>query len=248
MTTTAYHLDGNLATVPAGVTPSPRGIYEWVNLEACRRCGGAGGWKGWPGFVCYECGGERKASYRARAYTAEYLARFQEREARKAAREQAAFDRALAKFAEAFGLTFDQAVQTAEFVGGDRAADIVASVFRTFDKAGPSERQSAAVAAILARPAEFGPESVPTRPTLATLAAGRHTLAGKFVSTRLVESQFGVALKGLFIAEVDGAEAKVWMTVPAAAPNVGEAVTLAVTVEPGSEPGFHYGKRPKVVG
>ena len=93
------------------------------------------------------------------------------------------------------------------------------------------------------------------KPAPVILPAGRQMLTGTFVTVRWHETQFGRTVKGLLVATRDGGEAKVWMTAPGEAYRLESGdpeptrleLELAVTIEPATDPGFHFGTRPAKV-
>jgi hypothetical protein len=98
-----------------------------------------------------------------------------------------------------------------------------------------SEKQVAAVRTSLNRAAK---ES-----TASDCPSGRVTVRGEVVSTKSVESQYGVTLK-MLVRAVEGF--KVWCTVPRELDaSKGDTITITVTLEPSADdPKFGFGKRP----
>lgn len=87
------------------------------------------------------------------------------------------------------------------------------------------------------------------RETQQPWAAGRQLVTGTVVSCRWVDNDFGSSLKGL-LATADGH--KVWLTIPRGVDGTadeirGRQLTVKVTIQPQSDPGFAFGSRPVLV-
>jgi hypothetical protein len=79
--------------------------------------------------------------------------------------------------------------------------------------------------------------------------AGRVTLVGTFTSRRAEHGDYGLVVKGLFVAE---SGEKVWCSIPSSVDaadiaTVRPRLSLTVTVEQSKDVGFYFGSRPKAV-
>lgn len=267
-TQVAYWKGGGLRErmIPTGLAPNERGEYRWIEMQNCRRCGGAGGSRHWPGFTCYECGGACKRPYDEVAVTrerAEKLAAAADRRIAKANKQY--FEKVAAADAlllPRLGLSWTQLCELAAYDREEGPAhDIARKVCHGVGKNPatgmvPSEAQWKVLDDLIAwfdgieARAAAAPEKV-------VLPAGRQTLTGRFVMMRVQRNDFGSTTKGLFVVDSVDGEAKVWMTAPKEAyewdrveqePRALKVrLEMAVTIEPAQDPGFHYGTRPAKV-
>ena len=224
-----------------------KGVAFYSVPWLCGRCGGQGGSDAWKftGGTCYECGGSGHRGrtkaikvYTQVAYDKLSAARVK-RESVKAAKEVAKHE--AAKVAAAIALEnfrVENAVLIADLNAyAGRNAFIHDLRAKLHEYGSLSEKQVDAVHASLDRAAK---ESM-----AADCPSGRVTVCGEVVSTKSVESQYGITLK-MLVRAVEGF--KVWCTVPAKLTvERGTTVKFTVTLEPSADdPKFGFGKRPVV--
>jgi hypothetical protein len=89
----------------------------------------------------------------------------------------------------------------------------------------------------------LNPAPVVAEPEPLVLQEGRDTYTGRFVAFKTSEGPYGYVLKGLFIVEQDGKQAKIWMTVPSDCEKDVE-VKIAVKLTKSDKLGFYFGNRP----
>lgn len=255
--------------IPAGLAPDANGQYHWTEVEACRRCGGQGGSRHWPGFTCYECGGGGRMPYQHEAQTeaaaiAAKLAH-EKAQARAAARWAKRIAAADAILLPRCGLGWRQLQDIAAWMHDEIALSILWKTAHGKVKKPlpPTDKQLAvldrladAPVAQLEREQAAAERKAAEEARLVDLPEARQELRGRFVHAKEQANDFGVTVKGLFLAELaDGGLAKVWMSIPRghyryedSAPVVDrdELVALKVTIARSADRGFHYGSRPKV--
>lgn len=122
-----------------------------------------------------------------------------------------------------------------------------------------SEKQVKAVLRIYQDAARKAAEPEEEEPTWVPAPLGRHTVTGTVLTARMKDSQWGTVLKLLLQVDTGEGAYKVWMNCPSdlwvshptlgrKSPWKGDSLTVKVTLEPGNEPSFVFGKRPKVIG
>lgn len=252
--------------IPAGLLPDANGEFRWEEMEPCHRCGGAGGSRHWPGFTCFECGGACRLPYPHEAVTrerAEALAlAAQKRVERQEARLQKRMAAADALLLPRVGLSWRQLLDIAGWMQDHVGLDILWKLAhgKTKKPAPPTEKQLAVLDRLAEAPARWlekaaadAARKADEEARLVDLPEGRQPLRGRFVSAKPQHSDFGVTVKGLFVAEVGEGLAKVWMSVPSGFYRWEDGdvrierdrvLEGKVTIERGQDKGFHYGKRP----
>jgi len=219
-----------------------KGIAVYSMPWPCGRCGGNGGSDAWKftGWTCYECGG---SGYRGRtksvkvytvdAYTKLVAAQLK-RDAAKAAKDAARREAAKVAALNALDLfKINNAALIADldaYAGRDTFIIDLRSKLHEYGSL--SEKQITAIRASLDRAAKS-----------ADCPSGRVMVQGEVVSTKCVESAYGMTVKMLVKAE-EGF--KVWCTVPSGLSAAkGETVKFTATLEPSADdPKFGFGKRP----
>ena len=237
---------GKPTEVPKRCNPSHGGVYYWSEVVRCPRCGGSGRYVTTVDHgACYQCMGERTINERRYAYTPEAYAKKAKRaEARraKAMREDAA--KWEARDAQLMGLIGLSAEQLYDCLLMADAPVMFYDLRLKADKPLSEKQQSALIKWM------EGFERMVNRvpPPVMELEVGKRiNVTARCVSAKYVDGAYGSTLKGLFVVEIDGSQAKIYMTVPTGMDGVGEAGEIAVTLEPSNDKGFYFGKRPKLV-
>ena len=232
----------------------PKGQATIVKPHICGRCGGAGGSDAWKftGWTCFQCGGRGETGLDTiKLFTAEKLAKLNataavkaEKKAAKAAAAKAVADAETearrAEFTAKHGALLGRAAAVAD--RNEFVKDVLA---KAVAKAEMTEKQEAALAAAVARIEASDAEKATAAPLP---EAGRFRIEGEVLTTKVVESQFGLTTKMLVKADAGW---KVWGTVPTAALETvhgitrGDRVAFTATVEASKDdPLFGWFKRP----
>lgn len=94
----------------------------------------------------------------------------------------------------------------------------------------------------------LNPASTEDEPEPLLLKDGRGEYTGHFVAFKSSEGPYGYVMKGLFIVEQDGKQAKIWMTVPSGyGDEKNVEATIVVALSKGDKAGFYFGNRPKLL-
>lgn len=254
--------------IPGHLVADANGEFHWTAMEACHRCGGAGGSRHWPGFTCYECGGACRMPYDHMAVTEERALALKAAAEKAAAKREARLLKRIAEIDALLlplaGLGWRELKDVAAWLDEHIGLDILWKIAHGKAKKPkpPTEKQLAVLVkladapnALIERIAKLDEKRAEEEARLVDLPLGRQALRGRFVHGKFHYNDFGRTAKGLFVAEVGDALAKVWMTVPNGAYRIEDdevrvdrdAVFAGkVTIEKGedSDKGFHYGKRP----
>jgi hypothetical protein len=229
------------------VAPSPTGIAEWTTMVKCGRCGGCGRYS-YHG-ACYDCGGLGKVPRKFKGYTAEALAKRVKRQtAKRAARNEALAVAAVARDAKLVALIGLSYFQFLDCVAATNPDSFAVNIALKADGE-LSEKQTKVLTDWMDRFQKFADYVAP--PVVELEVGKRIEVVAKLVFIKMVESQFGSTLKGLFVVNRDGSESKIWMTVPSAI-DCSESTKdvefhIAVTLEKSNDEGFYFGKRPTIV-